>query len=374
MLKANLFECYNPVELFLPYVDPALERLSILSPEDDFSDEEVHTDKDQLMAQYHSEIVRAIDNRLTFENLELYLEYFDENLKHRNTIQKYSSRNPLKSNKHPATWIGSIPEEKLQGLLGLVNLPDSREIVSGETDLVELASTVYGCKPDEVVSIVQDGNFNFSNRNNYGRFLVKFDDGTESDFYVKPSWNAPVIVDALGNALLNLLGDETLKDTYQSAACEETGTFASVGIEGKMFKDVKPEEFSDKATLSYGMAVELSLALGLRDRHDLNTLLRSDDVVVQIDFDTIFGPENPPNYERYHDFGAVKPTNTDLIEEGKLKAREVIASNYERHKGLISELISYAQHLGADFSEKPETVLSSYATNVKSSSLEKEVQ
>jgi hypothetical protein len=279
-------------------------------------------------------------------------------------LEEYE-RLPLAYHKPETVWNGDLPENYLRSMLSLKDLPHIINIVSGTADMVDVAASLYSCEPESVVSIEKDSNFFYEDCDFYARFLVEFKDGTKSDFYAKPAWQRPIIVDALGSVLGDILSSDNETETYRFAACEETGTFLSVGIPGKTFANMERGYiFSDKESFNYGVASELSTALGLDDRHDENIILGDDETIVPIDFSTIFCEEVGLQVDPCYDI-TLSDCEEEQFEAGKLFGRELIAKNIAINQGLIQELLNYAVHRGANFDYDPHNSIHSYTNSSK---------
>ncbi len=260
-------------------------------------------------------------------------------------------------------WTGETSEEVLREILGLVDLPDISADVGFYYSVgmgtykqrKEIAAKLYSCDIKSIKSIKKDRKFGYGTVNH---FFIDFKNGVKSDFYLKKNWEGSVVSETLGNTLAYILTKGHLpKTTYSFIGCEENKTCASTGISATTFKH-KGEDFSDQAAFNYGVAIELSRALGLTDRHDQNIMIADDDMVIPIDFGTLFRTSSTSEYSCSHE----EPANAEMVKAGRQMGLEMITKNYEQNKGVIHQLIAYAHHKNASFTHKPEESIDSYVS------------
>ena len=230
-------------------------------------------------------------------------------------------------------------------ILGIKKLPGYNKVLSDSEKLKDLACALYKCEKKDIAKVEIDNNFSWRETKCAD---VEFDDGTEKKFYFKKQWEGPLVNEALGMALVNLLYNKYYNFVVDGDN-HSNNIIAIDEIPGKVFKhsDVTENSFEIKSSRNYGAALELSCFLGLDDRHSNNVIFSDLGDVVHIDFARVFAM-NPGSGESC-ELGYLSPpaTYNVAVENGRKQARKTIQKNFQDKADLVEKIIMTAIEHGA---------------------------
>jgi len=234
--------------------------------------------------------------------------------------------------------------------LGYVKMPSYDEAIKNEEALREIAEVLYQREVPELE--MEEKRYNHKG-------VRRVEVGEKDAFYLKKSWEydgsaSAAAKEALGMTLSNLLIVSPFEFRFYGK------TVAIKEIRGKTVREMARRQrrylHQKDYAQAYGEAIELTEALQLGDRSDVN-LIYDGRRLINIDFGQLFKGK--------YGLAICEPSKMDALQKGRLATRNKITKVIQERQEEIVQLLQLAEQHGGPRAEVGLEILEDYLNSNK---------
>ncbi|MFH1589920.1 MAG: hypothetical protein ABIB43_05105 [archaeon] len=239
--------------------------------------------------------------------------------------------------------------------LNVADFSIENEIIRELDMMKSVASKLYNIDLNDISNLKRDKSFKHYDR--CWRFNVSLTDGSKNTFYVKSTHKTGPVGEALGMTLSNILLEDANYNFIISNNGDDVGLTVTDNLKGVKVVDLQSVGYQHFDAFSFGVALELSNALGLYDRHSGNLMVH-EKKMFHIDFGRIFSQDTVTRPKKMFEY--FETPNKKKSDMGRKYGRQMITERFLSNKVLIENILKEAEKEGFEFTRDPLKHLNDY--------------